>query len=541
MANALRELLVSFGIEVDDHELRKGHEEVSEFKETLLKFGEALGVAFGLRELKEFVGGAIEAGARVGDLSERLGVGTADLQAFQYAAGLAGVDAEGAAHSLGLLNRTIGDALVGGGEAAATFAKLGVAIKGPGGAARDVNEVLLDVAGAFEKMPNQQTRAAYAMKLFGREGQALIPVLGKGREELAATLSEFQALGGGMSEDFVKSAKEIDDETKKLSVSWTGLKTTIVGALLPAIKPIVDWFKKIVVGVRDVVKHTRVLQTAFKFATALGIVVGLTKIAGGLKAIFVNGLLAEAPLAVLAAAMLLLYLAYDELDTLLKGGDTLIGDALGPEKAKFVWELREAIDTLTGAGKDLLSSISDDGSAMDGFKTIVVDTAKALAYLVEVMAAAVDGAKKIGEGVGGLIFGEGKSQEESDREGLTPQARAQLEAMHRSGTAGYAPVGFARERAIVQQIKAARDARASLPPTSGPLASTMPPYLPGGAMFQGPMPGAVGTTIQQTNHTTVTVQTSSDNPKGIGDATKSAVATAQQRANEKAYRAVRKP
>lgn len=222
--SALRSLLAIFDIKVESKPLEEAEEKIESFTEKLRSVGSLLGEALAVREVKEFVTSSVEAGARAADLSSRLGIAAHDLQAFQFAAGLAGVDAEGAAHSLGLLNRTIGSALTGGGDAATTFRKLGIGLKDTHGGARDVNDVLLDVAGAFEKLPSQQERAAYAMRLFGREGQVLLPVLGKGRQELAATLREFQELGGGMSGEFVAQAKEVDDEQKKLALGLGSIK-----------------------------------------------------------------------------------------------------------------------------------------------------------------------------------------------------------------------------------------------------------------------------------------------------------------------------
>jgi hypothetical protein len=47
--------------------------------------------------------------------------------------------------------------------------------------------------------------------------------------------------------------------------------------------------------------------------------------------------------------------------------------------------------------------------------------------------------------------------------------------------------------------------------------------------------------IQQTNSTSVEVHTTSDSPRAIGDAVGAGVATAQQRANDRAHTALRKP
>lgn len=403
--SALRELLASFSIQVDDRQLEEAHKSIGGFVETLKGVGAAISAAFVLGEIREFVAGTVEAGARIGDLSERLGVSAHDLQAFQFAAGLAGVEAEQAAHSLGLLNKNIGEARSGSAEASKAFAAMGVSIADAQGQARPIADVTLDLADAFAKMPDQQTRAAAAMKIFGREGQALLPVLSSGREELAKTLAEFDALGGGMSGDFVKSAKQVDDETKKLSVGWVGLKTAIASQLLPYILQGVEAFKRFFVQVREVTQHSHALRNALEFLKAGAVVAGVYKLVTAVQALTRSEVLAAAPWALVAAAILVAYLAFDELKTLLEGGDTLIGRALGPDKQKFITDLRAALGTLNETFEQLGTLIGSDGTALGTFTTIVVDAAKALAALVEWGAKAIDIIKNVSLGlqVGGKL------------------------------------------------------------------------------------------------------------------------------------------
>jgi hypothetical protein len=306
--------------------------------------------------ITEFVAHTIEAGARADDLANRLGLDVVQLQKFQLAAQLAGVDAEGAAHSLGFLNKAVGEAISGEGgskEAAETFAKLGISLKDASGQTRDVGDILNDTADALAKLPDQQTRAAYAMKLFSREGQRLLPLLAQGSAGLREVAKEFDELGGGMSKDFVDHAKKADDTIQMVKFGLNSLRVRIVSGLLPAVQSMANKAKDWVKGLIDWADKTNVLKTltiaftsflAIKMVTTL---IRLAKIFGLLSKvteIWKKGLLAfSAPLLIIGG----LYLAFDELYTLLNGGDTVLGDILekfgGVEgKNKFVNDLKDS-------------------------------------------------------------------------------------------------------------------------------------------------------------------------------------------------------
>ena len=255
---------------------------------------------------------------------------------------MTGVEAETAAHSLGFLNRTIGEALLGSKEAATTFQKLGITLRDGSGHSRELGDILPEVSDALLKLPDQQTRAAYAMKLFGREGMALLPVLGQGSDKLREVAKEFQELGGGMSKEFVESAKETQDETDKLKFALTNIKIVIVGALLPAVKALVLWAKRTVVPMIEWLKHSSALKTGLIALSAaiggklIGSVIKLMRVLGILKGSVLGTLKAFAGFALPLVGIGLLYLAFDDFFTLLDGGDSEIGALLEDLEASRV-------------------------------------------------------------------------------------------------------------------------------------------------------------------------------------------------------------
>lgn len=270
---ALRELLATFNVDTGQavSGLRQLDGKLSGAAAQLGNFAEAVLGSVSLGGMAEFITSQIDAGSAINDLSERLGVGTDELQRFQFAAGLVGVDAERAATSLQFLNKNIGEALSGNAEATKGFHDLGVAIKGPDGSVRELGDVIPEVADAFAKMGSDQERTEKAMKLFGKSGAALIPLLKGGSEGLEAMRKEFDALGGGLSKEFIEAADKTGDELDKLKFGIRGVKASIAMALLPYVQKAIalgqDWVKRII-------KLTRETNVLKYITAAFGILAG---------------------------------------------------------------------------------------------------------------------------------------------------------------------------------------------------------------------------------------------------------------------------
>src|SRR5439155_8880625 len=56
------------------------------------------------------------------------------------------------------------------------------------GQLRPLNDVMMDAAGAFALLPDSADKAGLAMKLFGRSGADLIPLLDQGKSGLQALM-----------------------------------------------------------------------------------------------------------------------------------------------------------------------------------------------------------------------------------------------------------------------------------------------------------------------------------------------------------------
>ncbi|WP_196304073.1 hypothetical protein [Ralstonia solanacearum] len=144
---------------------------------------------------------------------------------------------------MGKLNLTLGRAAGGRGkEAAALFARLGIAMRDASGQLRSGMTVLPELADAFVRNENPAVRARMGMALFGKKWQEIVPLLeagGKGIEEAQARMSRFK---GVMNEEDIDRSREFAKSLRDLEMVSKGFQMTIAKSLVPAIKPLLDGF-----------------------------------------------------------------------------------------------------------------------------------------------------------------------------------------------------------------------------------------------------------------------------------------------------------
>lgn len=313
MTTALRELLARFSFDVDFGTLKKADSQIGELEKRVGDFATKAAIAFAATKAFGFVEQTIVGVARLNDLSQQLGVSTDDLQLFQYQAKLTGVEGEEAAQGLKFFQRAIAQAGDGNAEAAQTFAKLGVNVRDANGQIGETPDLLEGVADGFAAIPSDAQRTELAMKLFGRSGAALIPLLKQGRGGLAQLRQEFQKLGGGLKASTIQTFAEADDALDRLSVTSKNLGAEIVAQALPAIRWLVDVVQSAATWLRELNDRSDVLKHTLEYLTYVAI-----------GAAIIWGLLNIEIIAAIAA-FVLIALVVDDFLTTIEGGDSVLG------------------------------------------------------------------------------------------------------------------------------------------------------------------------------------------------------------------------
>jgi hypothetical protein len=542
--SALRELLAVFGISVDTKELEKADDQIEGFVDGAKKAGKILLEAFAVHEVKEFVQEQIEAGAQLKIMSERLGTTTDELQALELAANEAGVSSDSLTTGLRLLNRHLGEAAKGTGDGAQLFKKMGIAIKDAHGIARPAGDVLGDLADHIASIEDPAKKTEIAMKLLGRGGAELIAAFDEARKKM-------QELGGGMSVDFVEAAHKAEEANVDLDFAMKGLKTTIAGAVLPIFSQVVQWITHLVGDVIDFTRKTHVLTTGLEF---LGLVAGvkalttlreLAKVFGLLKPTIGETALALAKFIGPIATIALLYLIFDELFTLMDGGDTIIGRVVDHffglgSSVSLARDLNETfaatLDVLEGLGEQIVSALVTP-------LMIVVDIVKGLYNQLAAVVGLFNGGS-----FGDIVKAAGKMGDEITSDVKTG-GRGIAEGAAEIGGMGPRQAAERKRWRQRNMSQAQRDAENETEPGTGTgfrhgtkpreaLSFTrepVPPHLAGAAA-----PHQI--TISQKNDIKVEVKTTpEDATVATGNAIGAGIATPTQRAHERAIRATRKP
>ncbi len=325
---ALRELLATFGINVDSTQLDRANKRLDGFRDGLAKVAGLVGAGVGAAALVGFANHVAEIGDNIRDTGIRLGLTTDAVQELGFAAAQSGASAEQLNQGLAILNVRAGEALTNGGESAKAFNSLGISLKKANGEAKDTDELFSDIVKAIEKAPSSIKKAAIAQEFFGKGGKALIPLLREGSKGLAVLRQRFKELGGGFSKQATDASDAYKDSLGELGVVKQSLFGLIAEKFLPALTRVVKWMTDVSAKALEWTKKSSILE---------GVIVGLT--------------IALAPLAYAAAQAVapfaLLALIIDEIVTTLEGGDSFLKDFIDSlfgvgTTAKGIQDLKQA-------------------------------------------------------------------------------------------------------------------------------------------------------------------------------------------------------
>ena len=328
--------------------------------------------------LAALVGKTIEAGDALNDMSQRTGVSVEALAKFKKAAATSGTDIDTVAKNLAKLGKGMYEAVsTGKGGAAEALQTLGISAKDAAGNLKSADQVTLEVANKFKAMPDGVEKTALAMKLFGKSGADMIPMLNMGGKAI-------DSLSVKMTTAFAQKADDYQDKLARLSGKVGGLAAGLTVALLPALDLIatgltgvIDGFSKLPEPVQAIIGGAAALGIALAalapvFASLItvaaafkGLTIGAT-IAGWLGAIgplittvgtLVAGIVGWPLLigAALVAIGILIYSFRDQIGEVLTGiGKAVYGAADGVNQAirnaiGAAWDwLKGRFDALTG-------------------------------------------------------------------------------------------------------------------------------------------------------------------------------------------------
>ena len=191
----------------------------------------ALGLAEAVKGLVEMTKGAIDAGDQMAKLSKKTGISVESLSVLGLGAELADVGIEGLSKGLKKMQVAMYELETGGGAAAVGFRQIGLGAKDLVGLKPD--EAFLKIANSIAKLPPGLTQTNAAVKIFGKSGQELIPMMqelsGSGFEELK---EKAEKLGLVMNSETVAAAETLNDEFKVLQKTTQATAMAFAGGMM---------------------------------------------------------------------------------------------------------------------------------------------------------------------------------------------------------------------------------------------------------------------------------------------------------------------
>jgi len=228
---------------------------------------------------------AITTADNMNDLRQKTGVSVEVLSQFSRAAEMSGTTIEGVGGAMTKLNRGMAEAArTGKGPAVEALRTLGISATDAQGKLRTADQVMLDVAARFAKMPDGAQKAGLAIQLFGRAGADMIPMLNMGDKAI-------RDLSVTMTTEFAESADELNDKLAQLQADFSRIGIEVATSLMPAIlgladavKVAADAFAALPPKLQGLIAGAAVLAVAWKPISAIfGAVVGVLKVLAALK------------------------------------------------------------------------------------------------------------------------------------------------------------------------------------------------------------------------------------------------------------------
>ncbi len=187
----------------------------------------------GIDTVVAFANEVSQAGDRIDKQSQALGLSRKAFQEWDYILGQNGASIGSLGVSMKTLNNLVLDAAAGGKESKTAFSQLGLGI-------HEIEKLEPEkqfeaVVRAFQKMPAGAQKSALAVKIFGRNGMELLPLLNQSETSIDELRQRAEELGLIMSDDAVDAAVVYGDSLDDLQRTFNAFKYSIGAKILPVL------------------------------------------------------------------------------------------------------------------------------------------------------------------------------------------------------------------------------------------------------------------------------------------------------------------
>jgi hypothetical protein len=177
---------------------------------------------------------AVDAADDMSKAAAKIGIPIEELSRLKYAADLSGVSFE--TLSTGVKRLSVN--MAAGGKA---LTDVGLSANNADGSMKSASTVMSEIADKFASMPDGAEKTALAIKLFGKAGAEMIPLLNGGSEALGKLMAEADSFGQVFSAEMGKNAEAFNDNISRLTGAFGALAANLATKLLPYLVQFTDW------------------------------------------------------------------------------------------------------------------------------------------------------------------------------------------------------------------------------------------------------------------------------------------------------------
>ena len=193
-------------------------------------------------------------------LHMQLGISIEKTSQLAQAARLAGVETRFLIQGISMFEKKLQDfelRMASGSEESHEFERalkaLGIEAHDTDGAMREMDDILLDLAGRFEELGPGVLTTGIAMNLFGRTGRQLLPWLLQGKEGLEEYMRIAKEFGVVLTEKDVKASNELREATVKLDMAMDGMKNMIARTFIPVLEDLKEKLAEVINTARQAI------------------------------------------------------------------------------------------------------------------------------------------------------------------------------------------------------------------------------------------------------------------------------------------------
>lgn len=183
---------------------------------------------------------SLQAGDSIAKMSDRLGISTENLTAFQHLAQLSGESIEGFDKSIEKMVRSIGEAQRGLGTGKAAFEDLGISVDQFAG--KNADEQFLIIADAIRGLENETLQASLASDIFGRSGIKLINTIRAGRDGFESAQAEVEKYGLALDRVDAAKIEAANDAILRSQKAIKGVSMQATITLAPILEEVANRF-----------------------------------------------------------------------------------------------------------------------------------------------------------------------------------------------------------------------------------------------------------------------------------------------------------